>query len=351
MKFKTTMIGLIGFAVLGWLSIPGIGWDRDHLEAVLTAEAEASEPPEAPEWTQYELIAHGLGGISGYAVTNSYEAFVANYEKGHRLFEVDLILTSDEKLAARHDWHYYSSEELQPTLPEESKEGPIPFKEFVSHPILEKYNPIGIKKIVELLQKYPDVYFVTDTKETDPGLVRIQFEQIVQTAKKTDPALLDRIIPELYTEEMIRIVRDIHPFKHLFFSLYLSNYSLQETVDIIRDYDVKAVAMPTERATPELVQAIRGAGAVVYAHTVNDIGELNALRAVGVNGFYTDFLTYTDFELAELRSATAAKSAETLQAQAQQQSGSGETAAQPEDKPGLIKSAVKGIVNRIRAFF
>ncbi|MFD1903721.1 hypothetical protein ACFSQ7_05735 [Paenibacillus rhizoplanae] len=30
--------------------------------------------------------------------------FIANYEQGTRIFEADLLLTSDEQLVARHEW-------------------------------------------------------------------------------------------------------------------------------------------------------------------------------------------------------------------------------------------------------
>lgn len=58
-------------------------------------------------WTDYRLIAHGLGEISSVSVTNSHEAFITNYNKGHRVFEADLILTQDGQLVARHDWSDY----------------------------------------------------------------------------------------------------------------------------------------------------------------------------------------------------------------------------------------------------
>src|SRR5699024_12597487 len=56
------------------------------------------------EWTEYELIAHALGDIDDETNTNTIEAFEESYKNGHRLFEVDISITSDTKLVARHDW-------------------------------------------------------------------------------------------------------------------------------------------------------------------------------------------------------------------------------------------------------
>lgn len=33
-------------------------------------------------FTDYRVISHAMGGIREHAYTNSYEAFIANYEKG-----------------------------------------------------------------------------------------------------------------------------------------------------------------------------------------------------------------------------------------------------------------------------
>ena len=63
---------------------------------------------DSDDWvTSNPLIAHAFGGIDDKTYTNSLEAFQTNYDKGFRVFEVDLILTSDGGLAARHDWQPY----------------------------------------------------------------------------------------------------------------------------------------------------------------------------------------------------------------------------------------------------
>lgn len=42
------------------------------------------------------------------------------------------------------------------------------------------------------------MYLITDTKETDPNVIREQFKMLVDTVnQKGDPSLFDRIIPEI----------------------------------------------------------------------------------------------------------------------------------------------------------
>ena len=87
-------------------------------------------------------IAHAMGGIDGYAYSNSMEAFEENYAKGHRLFEVDLHFTSDGKLVLWHSWDYqYCSSHTPGYKPT--------YKQFMSARIYDRYTPMDLKKLLE----------------------------------------------------------------------------------------------------------------------------------------------------------------------------------------------------------
>ncbi|MDQ0196801.1 glycerophosphodiester phosphodiesterase family protein [Paenibacillus wynnii] len=64
------------------------------------------------DFPEYRIVAHAMGGINELPYTNTFEAFIANYEQGTRLFETDLLLTGDGKLVARHEWTTHMSEML-----------------------------------------------------------------------------------------------------------------------------------------------------------------------------------------------------------------------------------------------
>jgi glycerophosphoryl diester phosphodiesterase len=48
-------------------------------------------------------VAHAGGGYKGQTYLNCLECFEENYQKGHRLFEFDLMMTSDDFVVAIHD--------------------------------------------------------------------------------------------------------------------------------------------------------------------------------------------------------------------------------------------------------
>lgn len=243
-------------------------------------------------WTDYRLIAHGLGEISSVTVTNSHEAFVTSYNKGHRVFEADLLLTQDGQLVARHDWSDYLSTLLKQPLTNKPKDQPLTFQAFQNTKILGKYQPLTYKDLVLLLKKYPDAYLITDTKETDPQLVEKQFRQIVEITRSVDPAILNRVVPELFSPGMIKQVQQIYPFSSYLFSLYLSGLPESQIVNYVKKYNVKAVAMPYERANEAYVRQLNQAGALVYVHTTNNQAEISKFDRMGVHGFYTDRLDY-----------------------------------------------------------
>lgn len=62
------------------------------------------EEQSASGFEAHKIVAHAMGGINGHTYTNAWEAFVANYAQGTRVFEVDLLLSADDQLVGRHEW-------------------------------------------------------------------------------------------------------------------------------------------------------------------------------------------------------------------------------------------------------
>lgn len=267
----------------------------------------AAPTAEPPEWTRYPLIAHGMGGLDGVELTNSLEAFETNYDKGQRVFEVDLSLTSDGLLAGRHDWMSYLDERFELDVPASEQDRPPTMATFLSRKILKQYTPISFDDVARLLVEYPDTYIITDTKEVDPQLVAKQFALIRDTIERVDPTLVDRVIPEIYSPEMMDTVKAIVPFPNVIFSIYLSDMTPDQVAQYVGSHGIRVVAMPVERATASFMRALKKNGAVAYVHAVNQTADVNAYMAMGVHGVYTDFLSYADLGWAQPEPSAAAK--------------------------------------------
>ncbi|GGG00980.1 hypothetical protein GCM10010912_52290 [Paenibacillus albidus] len=261
------------------------------LVMLLIVFLEKEEEQPAAGFDSHRVVAHAMGGINGHPYTNAYEAFVANYEQGTRVFETDLLLTKDDRLVARHEWSGEMSKDLgqQDVLPARKQGTVLKYTEFMNSPILDLYSPLDVEKIVELLQHYPDAYIITDTKETDPQLVAEQFTLLTEAAVRQDPAILERIIPQIYNQDMLVELQKVHPFTSVIYTLYESKDSDEQVIEFVKKTGVD-ITMPVGRATKGFVQRLKAAGARVYVHTVNDEDEIRKLSTLGVDGFYTDFV-------------------------------------------------------------
>lgn len=106
-------------------------------------------------------IAHAGGEINGIKSTNSQQALDASYKKGFRLFELDIIETSDGKMVAAHDWKMWSRfTDYQGTLPPSHAE-------FMKHKIYGDYSTLDMSGINTWFTAHPDATLVTD-KIKDP---------------------------------------------------------------------------------------------------------------------------------------------------------------------------------------
>ena len=242
------------------------------------------------------MVAHAMGGIHGQAYTNTYEAFVANYEKGLRIFEVDLLLSKDDDLIARHEWGESFTKLMgqQDELEPDHQGAVLTSAEFKAAKIMGQYEPLTWDEILDLMEFYPDVYIITDTKQIKPEEIDQIFGAIVDSAKAKDPALLERIVPQIYNQPMWEQLQGIHPFESIIFTLYTVHDTDKEVLQFVEDKGISAVTMSETRANKVLIASLNKIGVPSYVHTINDPKIMNKFKRMGAYGFYTDFLTEAD---------------------------------------------------------
>lgn len=130
-------------------------------------------------------IAHGGGAIDGVPVTNSLEAVENSIAHGVKYIELDLQLTSDNKLVATHDWGTFRSQ-----TEGDWGDSEVPsYNEFRKMRICGKYKPMTYQLIDSVFKKNPDLWLVTD-KITDLGVM-----------ERFLPDLKDRIIVESFSPQ------------------------------------------------------------------------------------------------------------------------------------------------------
>ena len=252
-----------------------------------TSGAERVEQGQLRDWTDYPVFAHALGTVQGRANTNSKDAFLESYRAGQRVFEVDLQLTADGALVARHDWEQISYYNLEQTYA-----GVMDRETFLSTPICFYYTPLDIRGLLELLIEYPDAYLVTDSKDTDEQSVRAQLRCLARAvAEMGHPELWDRIVVQIYHQQMYTWVKEETPVTNFIFTLYqIANPDYHQIGAFCRERGIEVVTMAAERLTQERADILHSYGCKVYLHTVNRLREM--LESSGeADGFYSDCVT------------------------------------------------------------
>ena len=257
----------------------------DHLHCQTYYSADAEKNAYDYSWVNPSApyIAHACGGIDGATYTNSREAFILNYELGQRVFEIDFNLSEDGVLIAAHDENHWRSLT--------GSDQPYTLENFNQLPLLGRYEPLTGSEVVELLAAYPDAYVVTDSKSTTKEEVMLAFSQLVHCAKQTHPEVLERIIPQIYHEEMLPWISSVYPFRSVIFTLYQIHWTPEAILDFCMNSGVRFITMPLDQVNEDVLRLWDTLGIHVAVHTVNDKESVPALFDMGVDMIYTDFIT------------------------------------------------------------
>ena len=158
-------------------------------------------------------VAHAFGEIDGVSYTNSREAFLSNYEKGFRIFEVDLVLLKDGSVFCAHDgseWMYGLDNHFTETTA----------AELSGRPCLGKYTALIGSDLLDLIDEYPDASFLLDAKRTTQSSHHEILEALVSEARERHPSVLDRMIPHTFGPIDLCEVAKIYPFGHYWVAVF-----------------------------------------------------------------------------------------------------------------------------------
>ena len=255
-------------------------------------EAEEEIPMDTPEfnWENYNIITHALGGLDDLTYLNSRESFINYYDKGCRLFEVDLTQTSDGAWVCRHNW----KESLGQWEGEKRKV--LSLDEFLSTPIYGKYTPMTFEDLLKLLDEYPDAFVMLDSKQYSVRNYQRTLEDYAQYREIAIKAgiehTLGQIIPQVYNSAMYPGTALLYKFPAYIYSLW-QDYS-EEELKIIADFcqtnQIKAVTIYWDYWSEEVQKIFDERDILVYIYTINDKEKARGYLAKGAKGICTDVL-------------------------------------------------------------
>jgi len=222
-------------------------------------------------------VAHALGDYNGFSGTNTLTAMESNYEKGYKLFEVDLSLTKDDEVVAFH-----VGQEDKYGLGEKEIED-ITNEEFDKLLYRNELPTTDIEELLQFLDTNKDVYLVLDPKEDLIGVV----ESIVDDHSEYS-AVFDRIIPQIYEPSQLKIVKDLYDFPDVIFTMYRIDIKYSELISFIRTSDITGVTMNYKNNySVEFSELVQSLDIGVFVHTVNNKELIDIFHQDNV-GVYTD---------------------------------------------------------------
>lgn len=101
--------------------------------------------------------------------------------------------------------------------------------------------------------------------------------------------VLDRVIVQIYYQDMYEEVKEVYPFENFIFTLYYIGYAGgEETAGFCRDNSIPVLTMPYTWITPELMNELGEYPTKVFVHTVEEERDAQHMKEMGVTGIYSD---------------------------------------------------------------
>ncbi|WP_157811579.1 sulfatase-like hydrolase/transferase [Lacinutrix sp. Bg11-31] len=215
-------------------------------------------PKKSEKFSSYKkdtlrFIAHAGGIIDKHTYTNSLEALNSSYNKGFRLFELDIIKTSDGKYVAAHYWDEWK---------EKTKyKGDVPTTkdEFLKYKIHEKYTPLDMDAINKWFTKHKDAILITD-KVNEPNAFSELFID------------KNRLMMELFTLEAVKEgiaanIKSAMPSQRVIFNLKGNK------IKKLKALNITDIAMSRLKLAEnlELFKALKENNIKVFAYNINEM--------------------------------------------------------------------------------
>ncbi|MEZ9128575.1 glycerophosphodiester phosphodiesterase family protein [Vibrio splendidus] len=222
------------------------------------------------------LIAHAGGGINGLKYTNSLEAMEQSIEHGFKMVELDLLISSDGRIVAVHDWKTFHE------MTNSNNTGSISSKEFESKIIYDKYKTLNISTAIDILDKN-DVVLVTDKIKNIALLSKYIIDK-------------DKSIIEVFSIDKYNEAIDLG-FNNVALNIDLNTPFILDWIDLNK---IKAVTYRGDNLGSlgsEYKKAIElsnmGVSSMIYS--TNDL-DLDGIKASGIGNFalYVDFVLPSD---------------------------------------------------------
>ena len=229
------------------------------------------------------FIMHACGKITDengkvHTRTNSYEAFMHCIENDHRFIELDMLPTSDQKLACLHGWkRWYDRNGIKGS-------GQVTTEEFLAGSIAGQFTPMSMDDVAAIMREHPEVYIITDMKKSAviPNC---------QILARLYPDLKDRFIVQIYHADEYEAIYEMG-FHNIIYTLYRATSeerSAAELKTFCSSHLLVGLTLHRKWFSDEAYfNAVWEIGTPLYIHTIDDQEKMLRMFANGVDAIYTN---------------------------------------------------------------
>lgn len=256
-------------------------------------------------YEKYHIIAHSGGGIGGYTYANCIEGWQSAYERGVRIYDADINMTSDGVLVLRHDWS--DNLETSDVSMSESEisidvngihhkiDERIPtYAEFIDTKVYSKYTPMDLNSVISFMLEHEDVFVSIDTKT--PESLRKLVDYFCETNHEE---LLKRVITNTYTFEGYFEIMDVYPFENVVMrQYYWCMNDWQEVAEFCTEHNIHVVNVSANLHDDVGIHILKDAGLYVYYAVVDYISDMKIMQESGGNGIISNWLGEEDWNYA-----------------------------------------------------
>lgn len=251
-------------------------------------------------FTKNVLMAHGLGGVEVdgkvYDINNTYEGFERSYKTGIRNFEVDLMLSNDEKVVAFHPYSQALYKRLKITNLNFS------YEEFMSGEYfkgtnLEGLKPLDIDDILLLITEYKNTKWVIHIHSMNNKEYTEIFLNAITNSRYINDENLKRISIGINYQEELNILKKYN-IQNLIYTLYEMEKRDEEVdndeklLKYLIDNKIKCVSMNKSlvKTYKNLIKRLKYNDINVMCYAENDFINQIKLKLIGMDYIETDNL-------------------------------------------------------------
>jgi glycerophosphoryl diester phosphodiesterase len=263
----------------------GLGWVA-ALGAVVACEAastSASPCPPSPFRSSPPVVIAHAGG-EGLGPGNTLEAMTRSLAAGADILDVDLRMTSDGVIVARHDRDVATTTDGAGYVDELTWRDVSALDaaaQWTGDPV---ERPVRVPSLRQVLDSFPDVRISLELKQTVPSMAEELCRQLRVTESTT------RVYLSANDDDAVYAARDACP-EVLITTTYRDLDEMRAAEDAGRPWCAASpIGQPPFRPgrfDNERVERSHAQGRAIYTWTVDDPDDLRDLAVAGVDGVYT----------------------------------------------------------------